>query len=92
MKKQIVNVSVRQTSNFVGVLYFVVSLPIVLIVAAYSLMKGQGLGVVLFSFLFPLMYAVMAYLGTALFAWLYNLVAKRVGGIEFTTSEIGERG
>ena len=91
MKKQIVKVSVRQTSNFVGILYFVISLPIVLIVAAYSLMNGQGVGVVLASFLFPLLYAVAAYIGTALAACLYNFVAKRVGGIEFTTSEIAER-
>lgn len=91
MKKQIVSVSVRQTSNFVGVLYFVISFPIVLIVAAYSLMNGQGMGIVLASCLLPLLYAVMAYIGTALFAWLYNFVAKRVGGIEFTTSEIAER-
>lgn len=91
MKTQIVNISVRQSSNFVAVLYFVMSFPIVLIVAAIAVMKGEGLGVVLASCLFPLFYAVAAYIATAFMAWLYNFVARRVGGVEFTTSEIAER-
>jgi len=91
MKTQIVKFSVRQSSNFVACLYFVISLPIVLIVAAYSLIKGEGVGVVFASFVFPLGYAMVAYICTAFMISLYNFVAKRVGGIEFTTSEIAER-
>ncbi len=91
MKTQIVNFSVRQSSNFVACLYFVVSLPIVLIVAAYALVKGQGLEVALVSLAVPLVYAVIAYIGTALMVIVYNFVAKRVGGIEFTTSDTAER-
>lgn len=91
MKKQVVNISVVQSSKFVAVLYFVVSLPIVLVVAAIALAKGQGLGPAVFALIFPLIYALGAYLGTAFSAWLYNLVAKQVGGVEFTTAEVVER-
>jgi len=44
-----------------------------------------------FAFIVPLLYAMGAYLGTAISAWIYNFVAKRVGGFEFTTAEVAER-
>ena len=91
MKKQIVNVSVGQSSKFIAALYFVVSLPIVLIVAAVALANGKGIWAALFALCLPVLYAAGAYLGTAFSAWLYNLVAKQVGGVEFTTAEIAEQ-
>jgi hypothetical protein len=42
-----------------------------------------------FVFIFaPLIYGIIAYLMFGLFAWVYNFVAQRFGGIEFTTTEI----
>lgn len=35
---------------------------------------------------FPALYAVMGFVSGALFAWIYNIVAKRVGGIEIELS------
>ncbi|KAF7786356.1 hypothetical protein PRUB_a0895 [Pseudoalteromonas rubra] len=44
-----------------------------------------------FPFLFfafaPIFYGVMFYFMQRLFCWVYNLVAKKVGGFEFETSE-----
>jgi hypothetical protein len=34
---------------------------------------------------FPLLYGVMGFIFGAVFAWIYNVVAKRVGGIEIET-------
>jgi positive regulator of sigma E activity len=90
MKKQVVNVSIAQSSKVIAALYLVISIPIVLILAAVALASGQGASIFFLIFL-PLLYAAGAFLGTAFSAWLYNLVARRVGGLEFTTSEIAER-
>jgi len=32
--------------------------------------------------LFPLIYGVLGFIGGALIAWIYNVIAKRIGGIE----------
>ena len=41
----------------------------------------------LFFALAPLFYGVMFYFMQRLFCWAYNIVAKKVGGFEFETSE-----
>jgi len=91
MKTQIVNISIKQSSRFISALYFVISLPIMLIVAAVAIAKGSHMSAIGFAFIVPLLYAMGAYLGTAISAWIYNFVAKRVGGFEFTTAEVAER-
>lgn len=42
-----------------------------------------GIGSIVF---FPLIYGVMGFLMTLLMAWLYNVVAGMVGGIEIETA------
>ena len=39
-------------------------------------------------FAMPFFYLIFGFVFTIICAWVYNLVAKWVGGIEFTTSEI----
>lgn len=89
MKKQILNISPVQTAKVVAILYFVVSLPIILLMILFlSVMpgtKGPAIGAML---ALPFIYLVVGFLFTLFGAWVYNLVAKWVGGIEFTTSEI----
>lgn len=89
MKKQIVNVSMLQTSKVVAAIYFVVSIPIVAVMALVLMathMPGMGMGMLL---MLPVMYAVGGFLFTLLGTFIYNLVASQLGGIEFTTSEVG---
>lgn len=38
----------------------------------------------------PIIYAVMAFLMTALWCWMYNVVAKRIGGIEIEVEVMEE--
>ena len=91
MKTQLVNISVVQSSKFVATLYLILTIPVILFLAAAALSSGQGVGTALFMLaVLPGAYAVLAFVGTALTAWLYNVVAKRVGGIEFTTAEIAD--
>jgi hypothetical protein len=87
MKKQIVKVSVRQSAKVLAVLYMVMSIPIVVVMAAVGMLGGGG--VAMFAvILAPLIYGVLAFLGTGLAAWLYNLVANWVGGLEYSTKDV----
>ena len=89
MKKQIVSVSVGQSAKVLAVLYMVMSIPIVAVLAAIGFAGAGGIG--MFAMLLaPLIYGVLAFLGAGLAAWLYNMVAKFVGGLEYSTKEIAE--
>lgn len=87
MKKQIINISPIQTAKVFALMYFVMSLPIVVFMAIsfwLSPAPQQGLG---FLVLFPFIYLIFGFIFTALGAWVYNLIAKWVGGIEYTSNE-----
>ena len=88
MKKQIVNVSIAQTAKVAAALYFVISLPLVAIMMLTTLVTGQGGIGMFFMILLPVFYVIFGFIFTAIAAWLYNLVAARIGGIEFTTAEV----
>ena len=91
MKKQIVHVSVVQTAKVAACLYFVMSIPFVLlgmipVMLAGGGTRGMSVGMLIAM---PVIYLVFGFLFTMLGAWIYNMVAKAVGGIEFTTVEVG---
>ena len=66
----------------------VFSLPVILVFMLLAPVLGQlpaGVGAMI---LFPFMYALVSYLTGLLCAWIYNLVAQRVGGFEYTAAEV----
>jgi uncharacterized membrane protein (DUF485 family) len=93
MKKQIIRVSAIQSAKVAAVLYLVTSLPF-LVLMAFSPMFGKG-GLSGFStgvmIAIPIGYALAGFLFTCIAAGVYNLVAKMVGGFEFTTAEVGAK-
>jgi hypothetical protein len=89
MKKQITSISPFQTAKVMALLYFAVSLPfIVLMGLMFSFMPGPKPPMMGMMFAMPFFYLIFGFVFTIICAWVYNLVAKWVGGIEFTTSEI----
>ena len=88
MKKQIVNISPFQTAKVIALLYLVISLPFVVLFAiTFSFSpnpKAPMMGMLIFM---PIIYMVFGFIFTIIGAWVYNIVAKWVGGIEYTTSE-----
>jgi hypothetical protein len=89
MKKQIVRVSILQSAKVMAVLYFVISIPFALLMmipAMLSPAPGMGVGMLI---LMPVFYMVFGFLFSLFGAWIYNLVATRIGGFEFQTVEIG---
>ncbi|WP_136219812.1 hypothetical protein [Massilia sp. Mn16-1_5] len=89
MKKQIVRVSIMQNAKLMAALYFVISIPLVAMMAIPVLMTEGAGGSLLAMILMPVLYTAFGFVFTLFGAWVYNVVAERVGGFEFTTVEIG---
>lgn len=92
MKKQIVNISKLQTAKVMGLLYLVISLPLVLLtmIPALFVQPQQAAMPMWLLLIMPVLYAVFGFLFTLLGAWVYNGVAKLIGGIEFSTADVAE--
>ena len=88
MKKQIVEVSGFQSAKVVGAIYLVTAIPVCLIMAFFTSLTNQaGLSLAMLVFM-PLMYALLGFVFSLIGAGIYNLVAARIGGLEYTTSEV----
>ena len=89
MKKRVKHIAVAQCGKMLAAVYFVISLRIVAIMMLFALAgtdaPSVGVGMLI---LFPIIYAVGAYVAGVLSAWIYNIVAGRLGGIEYTTTEM----
>lgn len=82
MLKQIVRISVHQTSRIIALIHFILSVIVIIPVALWIyFVSGDP---VFFGFLiFPFFNLLVSYIITAFFCWVYNIVAKSFGGIEF---------
>ncbi|MFS2020261.1 hypothetical protein ACEN88_27260 [Massilia sp. CT11-108] len=90
MKKQIVQVSVMQSAKVMAVVYLVTAIPVVVLAGLFmSSFMPAGASIAMLIMM-PVAYAIGAFIGAAFGAWIYNLVAARIGGFEFTTAEVGE--
>ncbi len=85
MVQQIARMSIGQTSKVVAVIYALLGLlyiPFGFVIEATSSPEEQiGMG---FWIFLALIIGPFGYVGTAVACAIYNGVAKRVGGIEFT--------
>lgn len=85
MVQRLSRFSVGQTAKVIGLLYgliAVIFIPILYLINEMSPQKDSfGLGVVL---LLPVLYGLFGYVFTAIGCALYNWVAGKVGGIEFS--------
>jgi hypothetical protein len=90
MKTQLLNVSPLQTAKVFAALWFVLTLPILLIMAIPMMampgpMPGYFSGMMLAM---PFLYAAFGFVFTLIGAWVYNLLAARMGGVEFTLVQV----
>lgn len=91
MKKQVVKVSALQSAKVMAALYFVCSFPIIVILALSAFASDQQSPGLVMLILMPILYAFFGFLFTLIGAWVYNLIAARIGGFEFTTAEVADR-
>ena len=88
MKKQIVQVSVVQSAKVMAAVYLVTAIPVVVLAGLFmSAFMPTGVSIAMLLVM-PVAYAIGAFIGAAIGAWIYNLVAAHIGGIEFTTAEV----
>ena len=89
MKKRVKHIAVAQFGKMLAAVYFIAMLPVLAIVLLAILtgveMPPVGVGVVI---LFAVAYIVSVYLAGMLSAWIYNIAAARLGGVESTVSDI----
>lgn len=90
MKKQIINISPIQTAKVFALLYFVISLPLVALMAIAMSLSPAPAPALGFLIVLPFLYLIFGFIFTAIGAWIYNIVTKWVGGIEYisVTNEI----
>jgi len=88
MKKQITHISVLQTSKVVALLYGLISL-IYSIIGIFMVILGSGqvriMGIIYIAL--PVIMLILGFFTMLLCCWIYNIVAKWVGGIEFTIED-----
>jgi hypothetical protein len=90
MKKQILSVSILHNAKLMAAIYFVISLPLV-VMMAIPVVMNEGIGGSLVAMiLMPVLYTAFGFVFTLFGAWVYNGIAARIGGFEFTTSDIGK--
>jgi hypothetical protein len=84
MRRQVKHVSVHQTSKVIATAYALVIAIIAILAAIYTIVTTGDVVTALMSLvLTPIFYWVIFYIVNALGLWFYNLVAHRLGGIEF---------
>jgi hypothetical protein len=86
MKKQISNISPLQTAKVLALLYFFISLPLLVLMLAMPGSRPPFMSG--FMIVLPIFYALFGFLFTLFGAWMYNLIASRIGGIEVTLQDL----
>ena len=89
MRKRITRVAPFQLGKVSAVLYAIFTIPIALVLGIASAFgppaQSKPLALIL---AIPVFYVVFGFLFMAFVAWLYNVVAKWTGGIEYVTVEV----
>ena len=89
MKKQITSISILQTSKIATALYAIMGLIYSLIGIPMIIFGQEGMRVVGVIYLLgPLWMAGLGFVFFVIFAALYNLLASKLGGVEFEVKDI----
>jgi hypothetical protein len=88
MTKRVTRIAPWQAGKFFAVLYFIMGLlfaiPIAFFSAAAGGYGGYGIGIVI---ALPFMYAIGGLIFVPIACWVFNLVAKFVGGLDFEVTD-----
>jgi len=89
MKKQLTHVSVLQSGKILGALYFIMGFIYTLFGIPMVILGGPQVKVMGYFYAFmPIILGVGGFICFVIFIALYNLLAKRIGGIEFEVTEV----
>jgi len=91
MKKQVIRVSILQSSKIITILYFLLGLLYLLIGVPMIIFGNDRLRMMgLIYCAMPILMAVIGFICFAICAALYNLLAQWLGGMEFEVIDIPE--
>lgn len=89
MKKQLIRISILQSSRIITALYVVMGLIYTLIAIPMIIAGGARLRVIGITYLFmPVIMGILGFIFFVIFAAIYNVLAKWLGGFEFETKTI----
>jgi len=89
MKKQVVRISILQSSKIVTALYVIFGLLYSLIGILMLILAGQNLRTMgIFYIFMPIVMAILGFIFFIIFAALYNFLVKYLGGIEVQIKNI----
>ena len=87
------SIGIKQTAKFFAVFCFLISLVFIIPISVITILVGSfsvkesGLFPVAFGGVFilvlPLFYALIGFVMVSIFSFIYNQIAKRIGGVEF---------
>ena len=75
--------NVMATAKVAGALYAILGEVGGVILALTSIVEGRPIRALLALIFFGVIYGIVGFIITAITAWLYNLIAAQIGGIEF---------
>lgn len=89
MKKQIVRISILQSSKIATILYFLLGF-LYLLIGVPMVIFGNDqirfMGIIYCAM--PILMAIIGFICFVIIAALYNLIAQRVGGLEFDMIDV----
>jgi xanthosine utilization system XapX-like protein len=97
MTLRITSIGIMQTAKTIAALYALIGIIVgivTLFVEVFSPPNVSGaptgllVGIVGLIAI-PILYAVVGFIAVAITVWIYNIVAKRAGGVEFTATQVG---
>jgi hypothetical protein len=84
-RKRIARISIVQTAKVLTLCYVALSLMFIPFGVLMILLGQTGMGT--FYLLMPIIYGIIGFPAIALGLWVYNVLARKTGGIEFVVEE-----
>jgi len=90
MRKQIVHISIHQTSKVIAAMHAaMVTVLFILPTVLGRLFHGKIISSIVILIIFPFFIWLLMYIGYVIACWFYNLVVPWMGGIEIEVKDIG---
>jgi len=92
MKKEIISFDIKQSAKVISLVGAFAAIPFsvlgffLFLVGLYST-NAELIVIGIMYIAMPLIYLIMGYIFMAFFLWIYNRVAKKVGGITYTVKD-----
>jgi len=85
MKKRVTHIGVLQCGKVFAGIYLILAIPLLAFMLVGASVSGDETGFGIAGALaMVILYPIFGFISGVIGAWLYNLVAKKIGGFEYT--------